>query len=261
MATKIMIDAGHGGSDPGAVYNDRLEKTDNLNLALAVGDILEGMGYDVEYTRTTDRYDSPVEKARIGNASGADYFISFHRNSSPNANTLNGVQTLVYSDSGVKGQMARNINSELEKLGFRNINVEERPDLAVLRRTRMPALLIETGFINSDVDNKLFDERFQDIANAIAEGINETLTQPVMSIIGENRKTPKYQILVGIYRGFATASYQMNKVKDDGYTADVYEDDGLFQVRVGEYDSIDEAMDGQKKLRNRGYSTLIVEAL
>ena len=53
----------------------------------------------------------------------------------------------------------------------------------------------------------------------------------------------------------------MNKVKDDGYTADVYEDDGLFQVRVGEYDSIDEAMDGQKKLRNRGYSTLIVEAL
>ena len=54
MAAKIMIDAGHGGYDNGASYEGRLEKNDNLNLALALGDELERRGYDVEYTRTTD---------------------------------------------------------------------------------------------------------------------------------------------------------------------------------------------------------------
>ena len=51
MATKIMIDAGHGGYDNGASYEGRLEKNDNLNLALALGDELTRRGYDVVYTR------------------------------------------------------------------------------------------------------------------------------------------------------------------------------------------------------------------
>ena len=74
MATKIMIDAGHGGYDNGASYEGRLEKNDNLNLALALGDELTRRGYDVVYTRTEDVYDSPVRKAQKGNESGADYF-------------------------------------------------------------------------------------------------------------------------------------------------------------------------------------------
>ena len=65
MAYKIVLDAGHGGEDPGAVYKDRKEKDDNLKLALAVGRILEDNGVDVVYTRTTDVYQTPFEKARI----------------------------------------------------------------------------------------------------------------------------------------------------------------------------------------------------
>ena len=103
MAATIVIDAGHGGSDPGAVYNGRREKDDNLRLALAVGNLLEQRGYNVVYTRTEDVFDTPGEKARIANRSGADYFVSFHRNSSPYANTYSGVETLVYTDSGVRG--------------------------------------------------------------------------------------------------------------------------------------------------------------
>ena len=63
MAYKIVLDAGHGGEDPGAVYKDRKEKDDNLKLALAVGRILEDNGVDVVYTRTTDVYQTPFEKA------------------------------------------------------------------------------------------------------------------------------------------------------------------------------------------------------
>ena len=86
MAYKIVLDAGHGGTDPGAIYKERKEKDDNLELTRAVGKILEDNGIDVVYTRTTDVYQTPFEKARIANEVGADYFISFHRNSSPKEN-------------------------------------------------------------------------------------------------------------------------------------------------------------------------------
>ena len=76
MAYKIVLGAGHGGEDPGAVYIDRKEKDDNLSLALAVGKILEDNGIDVVYTRTTDIYQTPFEKARFANETGADFFIS-----------------------------------------------------------------------------------------------------------------------------------------------------------------------------------------
>lgn len=78
MAKKIILDAGHGGSDPGAVFKGRQEKDDNLRLTLAVGEELRNRGVDVEYTRTTDVYQTPFEKATIANESGADFFVSFH---------------------------------------------------------------------------------------------------------------------------------------------------------------------------------------
>ncbi len=312
MAVKIVIDAGHGGYDAGATYNGRREKDDTLALALAVGEILEAQGYDVVYTRTDDVYDSPVQKARIGNESGADFFVSIHRNSSPTPNQYNGVQTLIYNNAGLKATMAENVNKELEQVGYRNINVVERPDLAVLRRTRMPAILVEAGFINSDVDNNLFDTKFSETAEAIARGIDETIrdagytvaqsetrsemvqvnalvsdethlvqenesgTQMVNEYYGISRTVPVfaeetsqqpmpqeptgYQILVGIYRAFGTASYQANRFINAGYDAMVYEDDGLYQVRVGNYDTIEDAIIAQRELRDRGYDTLIVRA-
>ena len=171
----VIIDPGHGGMDPGAVYQGRQEKDDNLRLALAVGELLAGQGVDVLYTRTDDVYDSPYRKAMIANESGADYLISFHRNASPNAGNASGIQTLVYADRGVAAQMARDINRELVALGFRDLGVIERPGLAVLRRSRMPAVLIETGFIDNEADNQKFDEEFEEIAAAIADGILETL--------------------------------------------------------------------------------------
>ena len=105
----VILDAGHGGYDNGAQFNGRKEKDDNLRLALAVGEILSRNGISVMYTRQDDIYQSPSEKARIANASGADYFVSFHRNSSPNPNQYSGVETLVYDDSGIKATMARNV--------------------------------------------------------------------------------------------------------------------------------------------------------
>ena len=170
---RIALDAGHGGSDPGAVYKGRQEKDDTLDLTLAVGDILKKNGIDVYYTRTTDEYETPFKKATDANNSGADLFVSIHRNSSENPNQYSGVETLVYSDTGLKAEVAR--NNQLEDAGFKNLGVDERKNLVVLKRTKMPAVLVEAGFINNDKDNYLFDEEFDSIAQAIADGILESI--------------------------------------------------------------------------------------
>lgn len=171
----VVIDAGHGGGNPGAVYNGRQEKDDVLALALAVGNILEQNGVQVYYTRTSDVYESPYQKAMEGNAVNADYFVSLHRNSSPYPNQYTGVETLVYNRYGEAARLAYNINSRLVDIGFENQGVNERQNLVVLNRTQMPAALVEIGFINTDADNQLYDERFDEIAQAIADGILATV--------------------------------------------------------------------------------------
>lgn len=171
----VVLDAGHGGSNPGATYNGRQEKDDALALALAIGPILEANGVNVYYTRDTDLYESPHQKAMEGNAVNADYFVSIHRNSSPYPNQYTGVESLVYNRYGEAARLAENINTRLEDVGFVDQGVNERTNLVVLNRTEMPAVLLEVGFINTDADNQLFDERFRDIAQAIADGILETV--------------------------------------------------------------------------------------
>ena len=112
MPVSIMLDAGHGDSDPAAVYNGRQEKDDTLALTLAIGEILQGRGIDVLYTRTTDVYESPYQKAMEANEAGVDFFVSIPRNPYPPDKTVSGVETLVYAQSGIKLQMAENINEQ-----------------------------------------------------------------------------------------------------------------------------------------------------
>lgn len=253
MAYKIMLDPGHGGSDPGAVYEGRQEKDDALRLAMAVGDILKANGYDVEFTRTTDVYNTPFEKATIANNAGADLFVSIHRNSSPVNNQYSGVQTLVYDDNGLKAALARNINANLAKVGFENKGVVERPNLVVLKRTKMPAVLIEAGFINSDTDNALFDEKFDEMAKAIADGIMQTIDQKSQM----RAEAVTYRVQVGAFRNRQLANNLAYQLRQQGYPAEVVSENGLFKVQVGKYDDIDNAAAMEMNLRMNGYNTFI----
>ena len=252
MAYSIMLDAGHGGQDPGAVYKGRQEKDDNLKLALAVGEILERNGIDVSYTRTTDIYQTPFEKAQLANQAGVDYFISFHRNSSPNDNQYQGVEVLVYDKSGIKYQMAENIVGALGELGFREIGVKERPGLVVLRRTKMPALLIETGFINSDGDNQLFDEKFQEIAQSIADAILGTLDEETVN------EPLYYRVQTGIFRNRENADRMLYQLLEKGYPSFLLYENDLYKVQTGAYQQIGNAIAMEQRLRDDGYSTIIV---
>lgn len=253
MPYSIMLDAGHGGRDPGAVYQGRREKDDTLNLVLAIGEILQNNGVDVEYTRTTDVYESPYEKAMEANNAGVDFFVSIHRNSYPTDNVVSGVESLVYDLSGIKLEMAENINEQLESVGFVNRGVKARPNLVVLKRTKMPAVLVEVGFINSNVDNRLFDENFEDIAQAIATGILDTLEMNEV-----NASSSEYRVQVGSFRNPVYANRLLNELRAQDYPAMIEQGDGFFRVRVGDFQYLDEASDMERRLRRAGYPTLIV---
>ena len=283
-----MLDAGHGGKDPGAVYNGRQEKDDTLALTLAVGEILQGRGIDVLYTRTTDVYESPYQKAMEANEAGADFFVSIHRNSYPTDNTASGVETLVYDKSGLKLQMAENIDEQLEAIGFVNLGVKERPGLVVLRRTRMPAVLVEAGFINSDTDNQLFDDNFDDIALAIAEGILDTLQMNGLigndmlpdsdpgdtdnmpgggntpgrpgNEPGHSGGIPQYTVQAGAFRNGAYADRLQKELLEQDFPAVTSQDGGLYRVTVGTFPTLDEAADMERRLKRAGYQTVIVSS-
>ena len=288
MPYSIMLDAGHGGKDPGAVYNGRQEKDDTLALTLAVGEILQGRGIDVLYTRTTDVYESPYQKAMEANEAGADFFVSIHRNSYPTDNTASGVETLVYDRSGLKLQMAENIDEQLEAIGFVNLGVKERPGLVVLRRTRMPAVLVEAGFINSDTDNQLFDDNFDDIALAIAEGILDTLQMNGLigndmlpdsdpgetdnmpgggntpgrpgNEPGHSGGIPQYTVQAGAFRNGAYADRLQKELLEQDFPAVTSQGGGLYRVTVGTFPTLDEAADMERRLKRAGYQTVIVSS-
>jgi len=252
MPYTIMLDAGHGGRDPGAVFNGRQEKDDTLRLTLAIGDILQNNGVDVEYTRTTDVYTSPYERAMKANNAGVDFFISIHRNSFPTDNEVFGVESLVYDLSGIKYQMAQDINDQLEAIGFVNLGVKARPNLVVLRRTRMPAVLVEVGFIDSNVDNRLFDDNFDDIAQAIASGILDTLES--VGVI----QNDYYRVQVGAFRNRRYAERLLNELLEQDYPAFIDDSGPYLRVQVGGFNNLNEAAEMERRLKRAGYPTVIV---
>lgn len=174
---KVIIDAGHGGQEPGAVYEGRQEKEDALQLAFDVGNALERRGISVSYTRVSDVYDSPYEKAAMANASDADIFLSIHRNAMPVPGTASGIENLVYEDSGTAGALGRNIGEALAEAGWTDLGVKERPGLVVLRNTKIPAVLVEVGFINNEKDNEFLEANMAATADAIADGVLKTFRE------------------------------------------------------------------------------------
>lgn len=248
-----MIDAGHGGEDPGAVFEGRREKDDALRLALAVGEILEDNGVDVMYTRVTDVYDTPQEKAEIANRSEADYLVSIHRNAMPVPGTASGIMSLVYENGGTVGRLGANINRELAQTGFADLGMVERPGLIILRRSGMPAVLVEAGFIDNPEDNALFDRQFQEMAEAIASGILETIRE-------ENEIRPEYyQVQVGAYRERAMAEEIARELSEQGYPAFYVSQDGYYKVRVGAFLNLDNAARMEMRLRQEGWPVMMVQ--
>ncbi len=176
---KIYIDAGHGGDSIGASYKGRLEQDDTLKLALTVGSLLS-VQPNIEVKQSRTQSVNPLISSRCAEANrwGADYFISIHRNAFK-PEKANGADVFVYSKCAVNGvtyTKAKNILDELCKastLKERGIHIgaPNYTDFGVNRLTDMSSCLLEVGFIDSSIDNGIFDEEFEKIAQGIAKGL------------------------------------------------------------------------------------------
>lgn len=180
---KIFIDAGHGGPDPGAIGNGVIEENVNLDVARRLATELRNAGYDVMLYRSTpdenvlsNKNADLRNRAKMANDWGADYFISIHTNSSTSP-ALNGFETYVYNLGGEAERIAKAINSEVtNSLG--NVDRGTRSaNFAVLRRTNMPAVLVELGYLSNPTEalNLNSSAWRSAVSREIAEAIKKTV--------------------------------------------------------------------------------------
>ncbi|MCD4712989.1 MAG: N-acetylmuramoyl-L-alanine amidase [Clostridiales bacterium] len=176
--TLVVIDAGHGGRDPGAVGSLVQEKVLTLRASIMLQKELEKQGFKVYMTRSKDEYVNLYDRAAMAEGLNATVFVSIHINAHTGS-SANGVEVLYgnQSLSSDKG-LAQKIQSELiRQLGATDRGIAHRPNLAVLRETTMPSVLAELGFISNPTEqSKLMDNTYlQKAANSIAKGIVEFL--------------------------------------------------------------------------------------
>jgi len=204
----IVLDAGHGGSDPGAISSSNTGKIEeaDLNLAqtLILGNLLKEYGFNVIYTRDADIDLSLEERVNLANEINADLFISIHHDSAYPNTSVKGMSThystyrplldneglyTEYShmwggnikldstpcDAAVKSKfLAEKLAINLASLGFNNRGAHDH-NLYVTRMTTMPSVLIEAGFMSNDDEvKKVANKNTQEaIALKIAETIIE----------------------------------------------------------------------------------------
>ncbi len=203
----IVIDAGHGGKDPGAIGPSRLkEKVVTLEVSLQLKQFLKKRGFRVILTRKTDKYISLKKRAEIANQAKADLFISVHANASRNRKA-SGSQVFIYNREAssrhaaeaarlenqdanyleiIKDDLRQSVHEEssitagglisqqLEKMGLEVRRIERAP-FYVLAKSHMPSILIETAFISNKIEEqKLRSRRF---CRRLAEGIDRALGQ------------------------------------------------------------------------------------
>lgn len=170
---KIYIDAGHGGSDPGAVGNGLFEKDLILDISLRQKYLFEKLGHSVKISRTVDKYVSLNDRVDEANMWGADIFISNHINAGGGEG-----EEVWHSVNGGKGkEYAEKVEKNLRKIfksrGLKSKTGENGDYLYVIRETKMPAILVEYGFIDSKVDcERLKNVRIrQKCAEAVVCGV------------------------------------------------------------------------------------------
>lgn len=185
-SARITIDAGHGGRDPGAVANGVNEKDMVLVYATALAGELRQRGHLVHETRTTDVFVELSERARLANTFGAELFVSLHCNASQNASAAGA--WLIHAQGSVQGQRAAravfgamravpNVTPTAEAVYADGTGWTGGRGLTVLRRTAMPAILVELGFLTNAADaHRLSQPRMpRMVATAIASGVEEWL--------------------------------------------------------------------------------------
>ena len=223
---KVWIDAGHGGSASGAVNGSRMEKNDTLRLAKLVQAAFERCGVQTVMTRTSDVYLSLADRTNLENRSGCDLAVSLHRNSA-SADACGVEIWLHHAAPASYVQWAQLVLKELQAVGIsKNRGVKKgyigdtNADYAVNRDTKAPSMMIELGFISNAGDNRDYDAKLTQYAEAIVKGC---CSWKGVAYQAPNGETPQgktlYRVQVGAFQNRENAQRMKEQLEKDGYTA------------------------------------------
>lgn len=182
QGVKVVVDAGHGGKDPGANRGPSTEKAINLGVATELARILRAQGAEVVMTRATDRFISLDERAAISNRERPDAFISIHVNAA-RSDSARGLEIYRATHRGgghrrdklaESSRLANAVYAHLEDVSpARDRGVKPSPGWRVLKKNAHPAILVELGFISNPAERHMLEDGGYQakLAAAIARGV------------------------------------------------------------------------------------------
>lgn len=225
---KLFIDPGHGGRDPGAVGNGLLEKELNLDIALRLYSIVtrEHPGIEVRLSRDRDIFISLGERAAMANQWGADLVLSIHIN----AGGGTGYESYIHRSRPaatarwqqmIHQEVMNNIGPGIRDRGMKTAN------FAILRQTRMPAILTENLFIDHPQDaQRLKDTAFrQRLAECYAAGVAKIFG---IKLAAPSSQQPRpetaegvtyYRVVAGSFTNLENAERRVKALKEAGFDA------------------------------------------
>lgn len=168
---RILVNAGHGGRDTGAVNGKLYERDINKKIAMKVCELLMNEGHSITYFQQTN---SVNDVWKFENKCSYDLTISVHCNSYNS--TSNGHEVLYYPNSTKGKKLAQAIQTALIKtVGLRDRGVKSRDNLCVLSKTKSIAVIVETAFISNPKEAKILEEKPDVFAKAVVEGVKNYL--------------------------------------------------------------------------------------
>lgn len=178
----VVIDAGHGGTDNGAIIGKHSEKDYTLQVTKELKKFLDKSDITAYYTRMKDETLSKKDRAKLANKLKADMFISIHCNYTDGGkNTASGIEALYskrkcsskkLSNKKLAAIVSKNLSDILKA---RNRGVKQREELYLMRHSKVPTTIIEIGYLNSDVDYK--NIKSSEGRKKIAQGIYNSIEQ------------------------------------------------------------------------------------
>lgn len=268
----VVIDAGHGGNDPGKKIGSKKDKTEkelNLLIAKKVGSYLKkNLPYiKVIYTRSNDKYISLSDRCQIANRNNAHYFVSVHCNSSPNR-LATGTETHIHTKDFKKSlKLAQFVEKEFKtraKRKSRGIKTrrDRKHNLQVLYDTKMPSVLIECGFLSNKTESKYLNSNYgqEIIASAIFRAIRSMIYYEYphfkkQEIPHTNKQQQHYRIqFMASIDPISTNSREFKKLKHSVERIKIeYKSIYKYKYLVGKLSSINDAEKLLKQVKKLGY--------
>lgn len=228
---KVFLSAGHGGSDPGACAHNLKEKDINLQTMLACKEELERHGVKVVCSRTKDANDPVADEVKEANASGADYAFSIHAN----AGGGDGFEVYYHTTSAKGKSLAKLAEKYVKKIGQNSRGIKSGNHLYFIRKTKMPAVLVESFFVDNDRDNNIGDTIKEQKAFGVA------YAKAILEFLGITYKEKS-----GSSSGSSSGSAAAENKK-------------LFRVQCGAFKDKKNAETLKNELISKGFSAYIVE--